>query len=204
MSPRSRSRRLALATAAALGLLAGTAHAETFDVGSPAWESAIGASVAHWGTMPCGGVVEYAWTDLPSGVIGYASWSRPSSAPSDPSRFSKCRVELDPDLDLGPGAFCTVLAHELGHLLGHDHVADPGDLMAEHLGEPLPACVTAMAPYAPAPEPPAGPAASPPASSKPSGPSAASRSKITRKRAKAKRSRSAQRANAQVRRGPRR
>lgn len=140
---------LALLTVALAWPFAAHARAETYPVGSPTWNAAIEASVAHWGSLPCGGTVEFSWTALPAGVMGYASWMRSGLAPSDSTRFTTCRVDLNPEMDLGPEMFCTTLAHELGHLHGHEHVDDPGNLMAASIGEPLPACEAAMAPLRP-------------------------------------------------------
>jgi hypothetical protein len=127
------------------------ARAETYPVDSPAWQAAVGAGVAYWGSLPCGGEIAYEWTDLPNGILGHATWMQSSRAPADASLFTDCRIALDPDAELAPDDFCTVLAHELGHLHGHGHSADPADLMAPSQGEPIAQCVDAMAPFQPAP-----------------------------------------------------
>jgi hypothetical protein len=167
----SMCRRALLPALTALALLAAgsTAHAQAYEIDSPVWDAAIAAGAAHWGSAPCGGDVTYRWTGLPSGVVGYATWLAPSDAQADPARFTQCHIDLDPAADLDPQMFCTALAHELGHLHGHDHVADPHDLMSPNLGDALPECVAAMAPFqaagaAPAPvATPAGAAATAPA-----------------------------------------
>ncbi|MFL5845874.1 MAG: hypothetical protein ACJ762_14395 [Solirubrobacteraceae bacterium] len=146
MSPR----RLAVLVAFALLAAAPAAGAQPIAIGSPAFAAALGAATGHWGATPCGGQVAYAYRSLPSGVVAYATWLQPANRPADPATFSACRVDVDPAADLGPDLFCTALAHELGHLLGHDHVEDPADLMAPRLGAPLPECVAAMASYEPA------------------------------------------------------
>lgn len=137
---------LALLTVALAWPFAAHARAETYPVGSPTWNAAIEVSVAHWGALPCGGAVEFGWTALPPGVMGFASWMRSGLAPLDAGKFTTCRVDLNPGMDLGPEMFCTTLAHELGHLHGREHVDDPSNLMAASIGEPLPACIAAMAP----------------------------------------------------------
>lgn len=141
---------LVLLTVALAWPFAADARADTYPVGSPVWTAAIEASVAVWGALPCGGAVEYGSTDLPAGVVGYASWMRSGQAPLDASRFTTCRVDFNTEMDLGPEDFCTTLAHEMGHLHGQDHVDDPSNLMAATIGAPPAACVAAMAPLLPA------------------------------------------------------
>jgi hypothetical protein len=189
-----RLRRFTILAALACALPAASASAaEPYPIGSPSWNAAVEASVAHWNATPCGGEIEYLWSALPDGVMGYASWYRAGDAPEDASQFTSCRVELNPEMDLGPELFCTTVAHELGHLLGHDHVENPDDLMAEAIGEPLPECVTAMAPFAPVAE-----TAPAPAATRTAKPAKAKRAAKRAKKAKAKRParRSAGRASA--------
>lgn len=196
---------LALLISVGVGASASAAQAGTYPVGSPVWNAAIAASEAHWGSMPCGGAVTYSWTDLPEGIVGYASWMQDSSAPQDASRFSDCRLDLAVSADLGPALFCTVMAHEIGHLHGHEHVDDPSNLMAPRLGKPLPGCKAAMAPLRPAV---VAQEESTPKTAAPARTAAARRNKRAARQAKARahrlqRSRSQAR-RAQARRAPRR
>ena len=203
-----RTRRPLAALAAAVALLATPASAlagggeQEYPIGSEVWNAALTVSTEIWGGLPCGGAVDYAWSDLPAGTLGYASWMAPADAPSDATQYSSCRVDLERAMDQRPAMFCTVVAHELGHLLGHEHVDEPGQLMSATLTRPAPECVSGMARFAPAPaavEPPA-PAALPPAETRAAQRAArrAARVRAARRAHRAHRGRAAKRSRARA------
>jgi hypothetical protein len=66
-----------------------------------------------------------------------------------------CAIELNTQVEFDAPKLCTVLAHELGHLLGRPHAAQPGQLMSPVYSEALPACAAASPAPAPAPSAPA-------------------------------------------------
>jgi hypothetical protein len=59
-----------------------------------------------------------------------------------------CRLSLDRShwRSMGRVEACTIVVHEWGHLLGHEHVADPLDLMAEFPERPPAACAALRRP----------------------------------------------------------
>lgn len=101
-----------------------------------------------WGFAACSGKVEIAWRVRPRSVNAVSSWANPISAYGYPQRNFRCRVEFNPSTAWTWAKFCTVLVHEFGHLTGHRHSADPHDVMAPVLGEPLTACTSAPRPPA--------------------------------------------------------
>lgn len=182
-------RRLVLPLAAVLTAVTAPAAvaADPYPVESPVFAAAVGAAVAYWGSPPCGGDVTYTWTDLAPGVVGYASWMRPSSAPTDPTRFSSCTIELDPAVG-SPRELCTTMVHEMGHLQGREHVASPDDVMNATFSGELPVCTAAMAAFE---RPEVVEAAGPSAASVPAAPATAApkqRPRHKRKRAAKRRS----------------
>lgn len=128
--------------------LAGPARAELSPADTALVQRSAEVAQQYWSAAPCAGAVDYGYGALPDGAIGYASWVRPSNAPVDPATFRSCRIDLLPDADLRPAALCTVIVHEVGHLLGRAHSDDPGDVMYPSLGAPLPGCREAFAPPA--------------------------------------------------------
>lgn len=123
---------------------AAPAAAAAPSIGTPEFEQLVQVATAHWPAQPCSGEVEYAYADLPGTTVGYASWMQPALAPPDPLRFSSCRIDIETDLEVEAATLCTVVAHELGHLLGHNHAADPADVMYANLRGPLAACEAAF------------------------------------------------------------
>ena len=139
-----------------------------YPVGSAAMESAKAVAVAHWGAQPCRGQVALAWVGLEPGVNATASWRNPSDAWANAPANYDCRIEFNTGADYDFVKLCTVLVHEMGHLVGRQHDPNAGQLMSAYYTAPLPACeatspesAPAAAPAAPAPAPrPAAPARS--------------------------------------------
>jgi hypothetical protein len=137
-----------------------TAHAAVADaVSAPDLRFALGGqpmgvaqqiAQAHWGTNPCKGDVEIVWTALAPDTNATASWRNPTDAWNNPGENFECRIEFNTASDYDWAKFCTVMTHELGHLVGQPHSDRPGELMSPIYSEPLPACDGAE-PGAPAP-----------------------------------------------------
>ncbi len=142
---------LVVALLAALALLlapaAARADAGPVAVGGADLQTAVTVAQQHWGAVPCGGAVALSWSaDADPLHNAAASWSNPVDLYSAPERNQACAIELNSNASWTWPKLCTVVAHEMGHLLGHQHSADPTDLMAPIYAAPLPACATLAEP----------------------------------------------------------
>jgi hypothetical protein len=116
---------------------------QRYPVGGPAIEAAKATAAAHWGAQPCGGQVTLTWTPLDMGTNATATWRNPTDAWNNPGENFDCRIDLNPGADFDYPKLCTVLTHELGHLLGQQHDPNSGQLMSAYYTGPIPACETA-------------------------------------------------------------
>jgi hypothetical protein len=119
----------------AFACLASAARADAY---GPRTMVGIQAALDYWGELPnCPGGVDHQWRDdVP------ANWSV-KSAPGGRVYaaalmqgcvvvFIRARAAALRDIDLK--GYCQLIVHEYGHLLGHDHSADPNDIMADIVG----------------------------------------------------------------------
>jgi hypothetical protein len=114
-----------------------------FPVGSEGMAKAQEVAVAFWGRQPCGGTYDLAWTPMDSQTNGTASWKNPTDAWNNVGENFDCEVDLNPEAGFDFPKLCTVLAHEIGHLIGNQHAEQPNLLMSTYYSEPLPECVAA-------------------------------------------------------------
>ena len=111
-----------------------------YPVGGAAMEQARAIAVAHWGANPCGGAYTLAWSPLDMGTNATASWRNPTDAWNNAGANFDCRIDINPQADFDFPKLCTVLTHEIGHLLGRQHDDNPDQLMSAYYTKPLPAC----------------------------------------------------------------
>lgn len=105
---------------------------------------AMGAD--HWGMTPCGGKVSIRWGALDPSLNAQSSWVNPVDDFAQPSRNTDCEVTLSTATTWDWPKLCTVVIHEIGHLDGHDHVADPTDIMYFAYVQPAPECAAMAEP----------------------------------------------------------
>lgn len=133
---------LALAPAAASAAAAQGAP-QRWPTDGPAFQTARQVAVAHWGIDPCAGNVALSWGRLPPGENAVAGWTNPFGDYGDGAHNTGCTVVFNTEQDWDWGKLCTIVVHELGHLAGHAHSADPDDVMfADYLGRNLPECAS--------------------------------------------------------------
>ena len=116
---------------------------QRYPVGGAAMEAARSIAVAHWNANPCGGAYTLTWTPLDAGTNATASWRNPTDAWNNAGANFDCRIDINPQADYDFPKLCTVLTHEIGHLLGQQHDPNAGQLMSAYYSTPLPACQTA-------------------------------------------------------------
>jgi hypothetical protein len=158
--PLTRARACALIVLAA-GLVLGPAAAygravpadfwaKRYAVGSAGMSAAMAIGRTYWGSDACGGSVTLAWapTDPPS-INARSYWTNPVAAFGAPAQNQNCAIVFNSNASLPWPRFCTVVVHELGHLHGFPHSADPDAVMAAVLQTPLPACAAVPDPAGP-------------------------------------------------------
>src|SRR4051794_21374937 len=155
------------------------AHPEgVFAMDSAAATAARQISAAHWGTDPCNGQVALEWVSLDDTVNAQSSWTNPTSAYDNPGQNGDCKVQFNATAEFDWPKFCTVMVHELGHLVGKPHAADPRDVMAAYYTVPLAACTATLPPGIPAPK-----ADAPATAHKPAASAASTRKVVKHKKA---------------------
>jgi len=144
----------------ALALAAPPARAESspatrWPAGGSTLRLAMGMATEHWGMSPCRGRVALSWASLGSGTNAQSSWANDVDPFAQPSSNSECEIALSLQADWDWPKLCTVVLHEVGHLTGHDHVEDPGDIMYFTYLAPAPECASTPEPVETGAPPPA-------------------------------------------------
>lgn len=104
-----------------------------------AWAPAAQADAVHfWGKAPCGGgPVAVSTEPMPSSYIA-RNWIN----------GGRCSVVYNPHRRLTWLTFCTAMAHEYGHLLGHKHSRFAWSIMYPYIVRPTQECLTSTGSHA--------------------------------------------------------
>jgi hypothetical protein len=145
-------------------------------------QAALNVAQSHWGAVPCEGRFTVTWELLDRNTNATASWRNPSDAWNNAGENFDCEIRFNTVAQYDWEKFCSVMAHEVGHLVGQQHSGDPRDLMSPMYNLPLDACTTTPDPAAS----PVAPVVTQPTSTKRRVSSTAKR-KVSAKKAAAKR-----------------
>lgn len=132
---------------------AATAHAGfagESPVGSARVSAALRIADGHWGAAPCKGLATLTWSTQAPNVNAISSWSNMGDPYAAWGGNFDCTIAMNPAARWDWPKFCTVIVHEVGHLEGHPHSADPDDVMAPYYSQPAPDCSATPDPQAPA------------------------------------------------------
>ena len=157
-APLRRRVTLSLALIATLGCGAASVAQADFaadsPIGSARLTTALALATQHWGTPPCGGQQSIAWSVQAPDVNAVSQWSNPMDSYLRPALNADCSIALNPAAEWDWPKLCTVVVHEVGHLDGQQHSADPSDVMSPFYHQPVSECVETPDPQAiPAPAP---------------------------------------------------
>jgi hypothetical protein len=130
----------AAATAAAPSPASSADASVRYPVTGPVVQEALAVGGAYWGSAPCHGDVTPSWGDLPPRTNAEARWGNTEGRFDHPEFNVACEVVLNRDMAWDWPKLCTVVVHELGHLLGHDHAADADDVMYAFYVHPVAPC----------------------------------------------------------------
>src|SRR5580765_8543039 len=141
------SRTTLVATLCALASAGAPAFADAPGEDAAAVARAQSIARAYWGVDPCGGAVGVSWAALGPDTNASSTWENPVGAYDDPAENADCEIVFNSAQDWDWPRFCTVLVHEYGHLSGHPHSSDRGDVMYPYYQQPVAPCD--LAPAAP-------------------------------------------------------
>ncbi len=132
-----------------------SADVTNFATDSAAMGQAETIAVKHWGAVPCGGSVSVSWAVLDPTVNASSDWWNPVAAYGNAPANAQCKITLNEVQAFDWPMFCTVMVHEIGHLVGQQHTTDKTSVMYPIYTAPIPECTGAPA-GSPAPVPVAG------------------------------------------------
>jgi hypothetical protein len=111
-----------------------------FAVGSPAMIQAELIATKYWGVSPCNGVVAVSWAPLDPAINGSSTWWNPVAAYGNAAANTQCAITFNQNQAFDWPMFCTVMVHEIGHLVGQQHSTDATSVMYPIYVAPVAAC----------------------------------------------------------------
>jgi hypothetical protein len=131
-----------------------TSNLVRFAVNSPPMIQAELIATKYWNATPCSGVVSVSWGALDPSINASSNWWNPVAAYGNAAANSRCTITLNENQNYDWPMFCSVMVHEIGHLVGQQHNTDRTSVMYPIYVAPIaectgtPAGVAATAPVA--------------------------------------------------------
>jgi len=122
-----------------------------FGPGSAALQQATEIARGYWSADACGGSFSVAWLPIEGAVNARSGWGNLRSQYDNPELNTGCAITFNSAQRWNWKRFCSILVHEYGHLTGHAHSEDAGNIMNAYYDRPVAQCVVSQPGRGPAP-----------------------------------------------------
>jgi hypothetical protein len=117
-----------------------TGNLARFAVDSPPMIQAELIATKYWNATPCSGVVSVSWGALDPSINASSNWWNPVAAYGNAAANAKCTITLNENQNFDWPMFCSVMVHEVGHLVGQQHTTDRASVMYPIYVAPIAEC----------------------------------------------------------------